>query len=39
VGTKELFQAALIAGASFLIVGHNLCASAHKLCYGQRGFM
>ena len=23
VGTKELFQAALVAGASFLIVGHN----------------
>lgn len=33
VSAREVFRGAILAGASSLIVAHNLCAAAHRLCY------
>ena len=39
VHPREVFQMGFLTGAIAIIVGHNLCASAHKLCYVERSFM
>ena len=33
VHPREVFRAAIIGAAHAVIVMHNLCAAAHKLCY------
>jgi hypothetical protein len=33
VHPREVFRLALITAASAIVVCHNLCAAAHKLCY------
>lgn len=30
---REVFRGAILAGATALVVAHNLCAAAHRLCY------
>jgi hypothetical protein len=41
VHPREVFRPAIAAqaGASAIVLGHNLCAAAHKLCYVQRLLM
>ena len=39
VHPREVFRVAIVTAASALIVMHNLCAAAHKLCYVERPFM
>ena len=31
--SREVFRNAIIYGASRIILAHNLCVAAHKLCY------
>jgi hypothetical protein len=33
VHPREVFRVAIIAAAASIVVMHNLCAAAHKLCY------
>jgi hypothetical protein len=33
VHPREVFRPAIIAAASAIVIMHNLCAAAHKLCY------
>ncbi|WP_237702408.1 JAB domain-containing protein [Opitutus terrae] len=33
VSCREVFRGAIVAGCSALVVAHNLCAAAHRLCY------
>ncbi len=35
VHPREVFRCAIIAAAAVIVVIHNLCAGAHKLCYVQ----
>ena len=35
VHPREVFRAAVISSASAVLLMHNLCAEAHKLCYAQ----
>jgi len=39
VHPREVFRLAVIASAHAIIIMHNLCAAAHKLCYVEFGFM
>ncbi len=39
VHAREEFRTAIAANASALVLMHNLCAQAHKLCYVTRPFM
>ena len=39
VHPREVFRVAIVTAASAVIVMHNLCVAAHKLCYVQRRFM
>jgi hypothetical protein len=39
VHPREVFRVAIVTATSALIVMHNLCAAAHKLCYVERPFM
>jgi hypothetical protein len=39
VHPREVFRGAIIAGASAIVMAHNLCAATHKLCYVHRRFM
>jgi DNA repair protein RadC len=39
VHPREVFIAAIAKRASSIILAHNLCADAHKLCYVPRGVM
>ncbi len=39
VHPREVFRIAIIAGASAIVLMHNLCVAAHKLCYVKCGFM
>jgi DNA repair protein RadC len=39
VHPREVFAAAIAKRASAIILAHNLCASAHKLCYVTRPVM
>ncbi|MCP5521860.1 MAG: hypothetical protein H7A46_09975 [Verrucomicrobiales bacterium] len=39
VHARDVFRAAISANASAVIVVHNLCAAAHKLCYVERPLM
>src|SRR5207249_165510 len=39
VHPREVFQNAILTGAVAIIVGHNLCAATHKLCYVEHSFM
>jgi DNA repair protein RadC len=36
---REVFRPAIVANAASVIVMHNLCAAAHKLCYVEFRFM
>jgi hypothetical protein len=36
---REIFRLAVMACASAIIICHNLCAAAHKLCYVERPLM
>jgi len=36
---REVFRIAIMAAAHGIVLLHNLCASAHKLCYVERPFM
>src|SRR5947209_2671487 len=36
---REVFRLAVMASAAAIIIAHNLCAAAHKLCYVTRRFM
>ena len=33
VSAREVFRGAILASASAMVVAHNLCAAAHRLCY------
>lgn len=39
VHSREVFRCAIIAAASAIVIMHNLCAAAHKLCYVECRFM
>src|ERR1035441_8192881 len=39
VHPREVFRLAIMASAAALILIHNLCVAAHKLCYVERRFM
>jgi len=39
VHSREVFRAAIVGAASAVILMHNLCAAAHKLCYVERRLM
>jgi hypothetical protein len=39
VSPREVFRAAVIACAAALVLMHNLCVAAHKLCYVKRRVM
>jgi DNA repair protein RadC len=39
VHPREVFRVAIVTAASAVVVMHNLCAAAHKLCYVERPFM
>ena len=39
VHPREVFRLAIMTAASALIVMHNLCVAAHKLCYVTRRLM
>ena len=39
VDSRILFRAAVISGAAAVVLAHNLCVEAHKLCYVTRPFM
>jgi len=39
VHPREVFADAVADRASGIVVAHNLCESAHRLCYGTRGLM
>ena len=39
VHPREVFRLAIMTAASALVLMHNLCAAAHKLCYVERRFM
>ena len=39
VHPREVFRLAIMASAAAIILMHNLCVAAHKLCYVQRWFM
>jgi len=39
VHPRDVFRAAVIAGAAALVLMHNLCVAAHKLCYVERRVM
>jgi len=39
VHPREVFRAAIAAGAAAIVVAHNLCAESHRLCYVKRGLM
>ncbi len=36
---REIFRIAIMAAAHAIVLMHNLCAEAHKLCYVERPFM
>jgi len=36
---REVFRLAIMASASAIVIAHNLCTAAHKLCYVERPFM
>ena len=36
---REVFRLAVMASAAAIIIAHNLCVAAHKLCYVERRFM
>ena len=39
VHPREVFRCAIIAAAAAIVVIHNLCVAAHKLCYVTRRVM
>jgi len=39
VHAREVFRLAIVTAANSLIVMHNLCVAAHKLCYVKRRVM
>ena len=39
VHQREVFRCAIIAAAAKIVLMHNLCVAAHKLCYVERRFM
>ncbi len=39
VHPREVFRTAVVCAAYAIVLMHNLCAAAHKLCYVQRRFM
>ena len=39
VHPREVFRAAITAGAAAVVLAHNLCAATHKLCYVKRRVM
>ena len=39
VHPREVFRVAMVTAASAIVIMHNLCAAAHKLCYVERPFM
>ena len=36
---REVFRPAVIGAAAAIVLMHNLCVAAHKLCYVERRFM
>ena len=39
VHPREVFRAAIVSCASAIVLMHNLCVAAHKLCYVHGGIM
>jgi hypothetical protein len=39
VHPREVFKSAIAARAAAVVLVHNLCVAAHKLCYVERRFM
>ena len=39
VHAREVFRAAIVAAAHAVVLMHNFCAAAHKLCYVKRRIM
>jgi hypothetical protein len=39
VHPREVFRLAIMTAAAAIVLTHNLCVAAHKLCYVERGFM
>jgi hypothetical protein len=39
VHPREVFRAAIVSCASAIVLMHNLCVAAHKLCYVKRRVM
>ncbi|MFN7137827.1 MAG: JAB domain-containing protein [Limisphaerales bacterium] len=39
VHPREVFRPVIVAAGSSIILMHNLCAAAHKLCYVAHGVM
>ena len=39
VHPREVFRPAIVANAAAIVLVHNLCVAAHKLCYVERRFM
>ena len=36
---REIFRPAIVAAGSAVVLVHNLCVAAHKLCYVEFGLM
>jgi DNA repair protein RadC len=39
VHPREVFRVAVVGSAAAIVLMHNLCVAAHKLCYVERGVM
>jgi len=39
VHPREVFRLAVVASAAAIIIAHNLCVAAHRLCYVERQFI
>jgi DNA repair protein RadC len=39
IHAREVFRPAIVAAGSAVVLMHNLCVAAHKLCYVEHPFM
>ena len=36
---REVYRTAIVRASASVVIAHNLCDEAHRLCYGKRGLM